>query len=231
MYSTLHTAPSPHTLNDVKTHALKTLERLLAADFVPETPPEDLDYFLALQYTFECNVPSRILSWMASSTFRLDLLINQGTITPDAEPEVSTLTSQLGLALSIIQGVCLTHAPTKAYLGRRYALEVLLDLFISSRHLSSTPFASSSDSSSDSPLKSTSNLNSDSPLKPAQSNNSASPVKPALGAPLPLASAILDTLLCVLVDSSPALRVFEACHGVHAVVKILKRAGTPREVR
>ncbi|KAF8207850.1 hypothetical protein K438DRAFT_1962116 [Mycena galopus ATCC 62051] len=166
----------------MKTHALKTLERLLAAAFVPETPAEDLDYFLSLQYTFERNgaftvEDPELGGIVASSTFRLDLLINQGTIAPDAEPEVSTLTSQLGLALS----------------KGRYTLEVL-DLFISSRHLSSTPFASSSDSSSDSPLKSTSNSNSDSPLKPAQSNNSASPVKPALGAPLPLASAILDTL-------------------------------------
>jgi hypothetical protein len=46
-----------------------------------------------------------------------------------------------------------------------------------------------------------------------------------------LSSAILDTLLCVLVDSSPALRTFEEVNGVQAVVKILKRAGTPREVR
>ncbi|KAJ7265362.1 cell division control protein 14, SIN component-domain-containing protein [Mycena haematopus] len=197
---------SPRTSSDVKTHALKSLEKLLASVFVPTSSTEDLDHFLALQYTFECNVPSRILSWIVSSTFRLDLLINQGSINPEAEPEVATLTSQLTLALSIIQGVCLTHASTKTYLGRRYALEVLLDLFISSRHLSSTPFA-------------------------ATNNPSGSPVKPTPGAPLPLASVILDTLLCILVDSSPALRVFESCHGVHAVVKILKRAGTPREVR
>ncbi|KAJ6560165.1 cell division control protein 14, SIN component-domain-containing protein [Mycena capillaripes] len=202
---TLDDLSSPRTSNDVKTQALRTLEKLLAAVFVPKSSTEDLDYFLALQYTFECNVPSRILGWIASSTFRLDLLTNKGTIDPEAEPEVMTLTSQLALALSIIQGVCLTHVPTKAYLGRRYALEVLLDLFLSSRHLSSTPFAAA--------------------------NLSGSPVKPAPGAPLPLASVILDTLLCILVDSSPALRVFEACHGVHAVVKILKRAGTPREVR
>jgi len=49
--------------------------------------------------------------------------------------------------------------------------------------------------------------------------------------PLPLSSVVLDTLLCVLVDSSPALRAFEESNGVQAVVKILKRAGTPREVR
>jgi hypothetical protein len=46
-----------------------------------------------------------------------------------------------------------------------------------------------------------------------------------------LTSAVLDTLLCVLVDSPPALRAFEEVNGVQAVVKILKRAGTPREVR
>ncbi|KAJ7821209.1 cell division control protein 14, SIN component-domain-containing protein [Mycena olivaceomarginata] len=175
---------SPRTSSEVKTHALKSLEKLLASAFVPQSSTEDLDYFLALQYTFECNVPSRILGWIAASTFRLDVLTNQGTVNPEAEPEVATLTSQLTLALSIIQGI---------YLGRRYALEVLLDLFLSSRHVSSAP--------------------------------------PPLARPMPLASVILDTLLCILVDSSPALRVFEACHGVHAVVKILKRAGTPREVR
>ncbi|KAJ7682037.1 cell division control protein 14, SIN component-domain-containing protein [Mycena polygramma] len=196
---------SPRTSSDTKTQALRSLEKLLAAAFVPKSSTEDLDYFLALQYTFECNVPSRIMGWIISSTFRLDLLTNKGITDPEVEPEVVTLTSQLTLALSIIQGVCLTHAPTKTYLGRRYALEVLLDLFLSSRHVSSTPFAAA--------------------------NLSGSPVKPTPGAPLPLASVILDTLLCILVDSSPALRVFEACHGVHAVVKILKRAGTPREVR
>ncbi|KAF8550496.1 CDC14-domain-containing protein [Imleria badia] len=46
-----------------------------------------------------------------------------------------------------------------------------------------------------------------------------------------LSSAVLDTLLCVLVDSSAALRTFEDVNGVQAVVKLLKRAGTPREVR
>ncbi|KAJ7369071.1 hypothetical protein DFH08DRAFT_947948 [Mycena albidolilacea] len=64
--------------------------------------------------------------------------------------------------------------PTKIYLGRRYALEVLLDAFLSSRHVSSGPFASAAGSS----------------------------VKPVFGMPLLFASVILDTLLCILVDSS-----------------------------
>lgn len=46
-----------------------------------------------------------------------------------------------------------------------------------------------------------------------------------------LTSTILDTILCILVDSTPALRAFEQSNGVQAIVKILKRAGSPREVR
>ena len=49
--------------------------------------------------------------------------------------------------------------------------------------------------------------------------------------PVTLATAILDTLLCIMVDSPPALRAFEEANGVRAVVRILKRAGTPRETR
>ncbi|KAJ3740929.1 hypothetical protein DFH05DRAFT_1507714 [Lentinula detonsa] len=51
------------------------------------------------------------------------------------------------------------------------------------------------------------------------------------GTPSNLTSTILDTMLCILVDSTPALRAFEQCNGVQAIVKILKRAGSPREVR
>ncbi|KAJ6532262.1 cell division control protein 14, SIN component-domain-containing protein [Mycena vulgaris] len=183
---------SPRTSSESKTQALRTLERILASACVPKGSTDELDYFLALQYTFECNVPSRLLSWIASYTLRLDLLTNQGVSDAD---EVATLSAQLALALSIIQGVCLTHAASKRYLGRRHALEVLLDLFLAARQLSSPPSV------------------------------------PGAPASTPLASIVLDTLLCVLVDAPGALRIFEACHGVHSIVRILKRAATPREVR
>ncbi len=49
--------------------------------------------------------------------------------------------------------------------------------------------------------------------------------------PSVLPNAVLDTLLCILVDSSRSLRVFEDCDGVQTVVKLLKRAHTPRDVR
>jgi hypothetical protein len=51
-------------------------------------------------------------------------------------------------------------------------------------------------------------------------------------APAPtLPAAALDTLLCVLVDAPPALRAFEDAGGVRATARILRRAGTPRELR
>ena len=40
------------------------------------------------------------------------------------EAEASVLSSQLAQALSIIQGAALTHHSTKAFLGRKYPLDV-----------------------------------------------------------------------------------------------------------
>ena len=84
--------------------------------------------------------------------------------------------------------------------------QVLLDLLLASRYLSSMP-----------------------PVMPAGPTTSSSNRQGNILSPL--SSIVLDTLLCVLVDSPPALRAFEESNGVQAVVKILKRAGTPREVR
>lgn len=81
-------------------------------------------------------------------------------------------------------------------------MKILLDLLLTSRHLTS--------SKKDDPSASTPNK------QPAE---------------LPLTSSVLDTLLCILVDSPPALRAFESAHGVQSVVKILKRANTLRVVR
>jgi hypothetical protein len=136
------------------------------------------------------------------------------------------LSTQLSLSLSVIQGVVLNHSLSKRYLGRKYALEVilvgvlvacgllttlriqvLLDLLLASRHLSTLPLTTITN------------------ITPSNSNHSQT------NSLVHLTSIILDTLLCILVDSPVALRVFEETNGPQAVVKILKRAGTPRQVR
>jgi hypothetical protein len=46
------------------------------------------------------------------------------TLPGQRQAEAATLSSQLTQALSIIQGVALTHHSTKAFLGRKYPLDV-----------------------------------------------------------------------------------------------------------
>ncbi|KAF7432759.1 hypothetical protein PC9H_004702 [Pleurotus ostreatus] len=169
--------------------AIASLERQVAAVCLSGDENHD---FWALQYTFECNVPSRLLHWIAVSTPRLDASCTV------VDKEINALSYHVSLALSVLQGVALNHPASKSYLGRKYSLEILLDLLLASRHIPSiTPPTSAS----------------------------------TLPAPAPLSSTVIDTLLCIMVDSTAALRAFEEAGGLQVIVKILKRAGTPREVR
>ncbi|KAI0268221.1 cell division protein Cdc14 [Gloeopeniophorella convolvens] len=213
MYDTLQesldTVVSARSSTSARLRALGNLERLTARVFASPDNSLALREFLSLQDTFECNVPSRILSWISGASFRLDSLLQRGLSEGDRRAEVTTLASQLTQALSVVQGVALTHQSTKAFLGRRYPLDVLLDLLVISRNLASPSSSSRSTASNDTGV----------------SEDKAVP------SPSTLPNAVLDTLLCILVDSSPALRVFEDCNGVQTVVKLLKRAHTPRDVR
>ncbi|CAA7258519.1 unnamed protein product [Cyclocybe aegerita] len=192
---------SPRSLFKAKTKALQNLEQHLAtACCSTATDSEARDSFLALQHTFECNVPAHLLSWITLSTLRLESLTTKTSGEDDKVTDVDELATQFSLSLSLIQGIALNHEPSKRYLGRRRAVEVLLDLLLASRHLAS-------------------------PSDNAESQRKSTPNPPHL------TSIVLDTLLCILVDSTLALRTFEETNGVQAVVKILKRAGTPREVR
>ncbi|KAF9555343.1 CDC14-domain-containing protein [Agrocybe pediades] len=191
---------SPRSTSKSKMQALQSVERHLAmACFVTKNDSVTKDVFVALQHTFECNVPSRLIPWLLISATKLEALTSKG-VNDDDCAEVEQLVSQLSLALSLLQGVALIHEPSKHYLGRKSALEVLLEVFLASRHVPST-----------------SDVNQKS--------------KPTTTTPPHLSSITLDTLLCILVDSSTALRAFEEVNGIQSVVKILKRAGTPREVR
>ncbi|KAI1791062.1 cell division control protein 14, SIN component-domain-containing protein [Ganoderma leucocontextum] len=199
---------STRTSTATKGDALVAIEHVLAETADPRAVGLP-GYFNALQDTFQCNVSSRIISWTSVASALLDKALTRGSTDNVTQCEVMVLSSQLAQGMGIIQGVALVHKPSKQCLGRRYSLEVLLDLLLVSRHL--TPPTTSS-----------------TPTSPKADPPSTSPPK---SCDLPLASVILDTLLCILVDSSPSLRNFEDLNGVQVVVKILKRAGTPREVR
>ncbi|KZP06734.1 CDC14-domain-containing protein [Athelia psychrophila] len=177
-----------------RTRALAALEHLLALAFVPRDTLDELDQLMQLQDSFECNVSVRMLPWIAISTNKLESLA-KALVDHDQEAEVSMLESHLSQSLSLLQGFALNHKTSKQYMGRKYALQVLLDLLITCNHL---------------------------PPKSEGQNT---------GPSAPLSSVVLDTLLCILVDSSTSLRAFERCDGVQTVVKVLKTAGSPKEVR
>ncbi|KAI9513359.1 CDC14-domain-containing protein [Russula earlei] len=204
---------SARSSTTARSRALENLQHLIVQIFGTPGGSPALPEFLSLQNTFECNVASRILSWISVASLRLDVLLQRGisdiNLLGQNQAQCSVLNSQLTQALSVIQGVALTHHPTKAFLGRKYSLEVLLDLFIISRQLASPSLGSK---------------------QPTPSDDALTCTEEAVS-PSALPNAVLDTLLCILVDSSRSLRVFEDCDGVQTIVKLLKRARTPRDVR
>ncbi|EGN92050.1 hypothetical protein SERLA73DRAFT_79930 [Serpula lacrymans var. lacrymans S7.3] len=203
-----------------RTRALAALEQQLALACVSTTSDDTLDTFLLSQDIFESNIPSRLIAWLSSTIPRLESLTNKGQIDKDREKDISFLSGHISQSLSIIQGVVLNHQPSKHFLGRRYGLEILIDLLFASRHLPLAPPPQ---------VSSTENINP--PSTPPSKSTSPSKSTPPQVIQPHLSSTLLDTLLCILVDHPPSLRIFEDANGVQAVVKILKRAGTPREVR
>lgn len=90
----------------------------------------------------------------------------------------------------------------------------MLDVLLTSRHV---PWGTSSKDSEKVPSTSS---NGD--------NSAAANVNPAS---LHLTGVALETLLCILVDAPQGLRMFEELNGLQAIVKLLKRSGSPREIR
>lgn len=90
----------------------------------------------------------------------------------------------------------------------------MLDVLLTSRHV---PWGSTSKDSDKSPSPSS---NGD--------GNASTNVNPAF---MHLTCVTLDTLLCILVDAPQGLRVFEELNGLQIIVKLLKRSGSPREIR
>ncbi|KAF5371121.1 hypothetical protein D9758_004108 [Tetrapyrgos nigripes] len=198
LHDALDEVNSPRVSSNAKSAVLTKLENLLAAASISKETAQ-FEHILALQYTFECNIPCRLLPWISACCPKLECLSGRVQSSDEEKHEASELSSQLLPALSVIQGIVLSHPPSKAFLGRARNIEILVDLLLASRHVAS-------------------------PSSTATTTKSA-------GQLIFLTAVVLDTLLCVLVDSCSALRIFEECNGVQAIVKILKRAGTPREVR
>ncbi|KAH9833640.1 CDC14-domain-containing protein [Rhodofomes roseus] len=200
---------------------LSELERFMAElcshPHTDQESAERLFVFTRLQDTFECNVPSRILQWMACAQKRLEEVAatdRSSSDYHDHKREMSTISGQLVQALSIIQGVALTHKGSKRFLGRHYAMGTILDVLLTSRYV---PRISTKDSG----------------RTPSSASNASGDSSASSGANpfMHLTCVTMDTVLCILVDSSQAIRVFEELGGLQVMVKLLKRTGSSREIR
>ncbi|KZW04169.1 hypothetical protein EXIGLDRAFT_758467 [Exidia glandulosa HHB12029] len=187
--------------------ALDKLERVVAETCaaLDGADPSRLSTFLELQDAFDCNIASRLLPFIAQA---LPVLRAQAVDEGDgASDEDYGLYCCVAQSMSLLQGLALLHSATKSFLSKKWVIEVFLALLACPQLRPSTPVPAS-------PTKS--------PTKSSASSRDAPP---------PLAIAVVDTLLCVLVDAPLAIRAFEEVNGLEVIVKTLKRAGVPRDIR
>ncbi|CAE6537945.1 unnamed protein product [Rhizoctonia solani] len=178
--------------------ALEHIHSLLADVCVRPHDPHQRPRFLQQQNDFETNIVSRILNSGILSASTVTRIIDEIRAKASMSSTTADVTS---LALSALQGMTLIHARSKTYLGRRLSIQTLLDLLTALRHASVNP---------------------DDPDTTVMSGMDSSDSK-LTGLLSPLACSVIDTLLCLLVDSPSALRIFEECNGLEVIVRTLKK--------
>ncbi|KAH7105614.1 cell division protein Cdc14 [Auriculariales sp. MPI-PUGE-AT-0066] len=180
-----------------KKRALDQLELVVADACAPSNNNSRLVSFLGSQDSFDGNIASRVMTFLA---FSLSALQN-----PDDKlgPQDS-MYACVAQSMSLIQGVALLHASSKALLGSRWAIELFLALLVCPQPGTSGDLASGS------------------PSKLSTPNLHGSPS---------LHIAIVEALLCILVDAPLAIRSFEELKGLEVIVKCLKMAHLPKDVR
>ncbi|KJA14590.1 hypothetical protein HYPSUDRAFT_220417 [Hypholoma sublateritium FD-334 SS-4] len=132
LQSSLDDLVSPRASPKAQLKALESIEKTLAqALFIMTNDSEAKFCFAALQ-----AVPAHLLSWIIKTTAKLEIITNKGLMDAGQTSEAEDLASHLALSLSLLQGTVLNHEPSKIYLGRKPAIETLLDLLLVSCHLS-----------------------------------------------------------------------------------------------
>lgn len=196
---------STRSSNAQRVCALQGIEQLLANLCGPKGLQSAFDAFIRLQNTFEHNVASRLATVLASWLLLLrENLETTKVSSPSESATEPAILQPIMQALSILQGVALLHQPSKAFLGRRWCIQLFLDFIAVSKHIPHSPDASDSGPCSQDGL-----------FIPASN----------------LATSVMDTLLCILVDTPKATRCFEEVGGLDVVVRTLKRPGVHRDVR
>lgn len=135
-------------------------------------------------------------------------------------------TEERALALDLLQGVCLIHPGSKSFLFENGILPLLILLLETKED---TPAANSLASPSSN--KHLSYSHSAPSLGGHSKPDETTPKKEANFPRKQEIMAILDALLCILVDHEPLQKEFVDLNGVEVSVKILKNSAFGREVR
>ncbi|GAA5969004.1 hypothetical protein JCM8115_000274 [Rhodotorula mucilaginosa] len=201
-----------------QTAALANLEAVVARLAVDPAAPPLADAFLRWQDSPSRNVAATLLEWLGRLVVRNDL---------SAESLLrENIGSDVLRCLRLLQGVLLLHRPSQHFFARKATHEILLALLELARP-----------NNPNTPLLGTPKPQPSPVLFPPTPAASPSLPSEAYSAPaqaeLPtqLALAVLDTLLCGLVDHPKNMRTFESVGGLGAIVRVLKDKSVSQAVR
>ncbi|GAA6020383.1 hypothetical protein JCM8202_000045 [Rhodotorula sphaerocarpa] len=196
--------------------ALVQLEALVARVAVNSSNATPFEAFLRSQDAPCSNIAAALLDWLGRLLVRNEA---RSDTFEAVEPDVVR-------SLRVLQGLLLMHRPSQRLFERKSAFEILLALLDLSRPNEPTTPLLATPRPQPSPVMF--------PSTPAASPSLGA----SSGANLPkedvqtqLAIAVLDTLLCGLVDRPRNTRAFEATNGLAAIVRVLKDKSVAQNVR
>ncbi|GAA5885048.1 hypothetical protein JCM3774_003458 [Rhodotorula dairenensis] len=199
-----------------QTAALASLEAVVARLALGQSSPL-ADAFLRWQDSPSRNVAAALLEWLARTLLRNDLA---------GDTSNHSLWADMLRCLRLLQGLLLLHRPSQRFFARKSTHENLLAVLDLARP-----------NDPDTPLLGTPRPQPSPVLFPPtpasspslQSESYAETVQVELCTRLSL--AVLDVLLCGLVDRPENMRTFENVGGLAAIVKVLKDKTVSQNVR
>ncbi|KIJ37449.1 hypothetical protein M422DRAFT_50517 [Sphaerobolus stellatus SS14] len=136
-----------------RTKAVESLEQLLA-EICASDKTTELEIFLKLQDGFQCNVaslPCTALNWLPTCWDKLLILqepLVSSTLSLKYEeiilvekpgPDAASLSQLIIQLFCVLQEVSLLHSPSKVFLGKKWCIQLFIDLLAISKHLYPSP--------------------------------------------------------------------------------------------
>ncbi|GAA5979299.1 hypothetical protein JCM10908_002871 [Rhodotorula pacifica] len=206
-----------------QTAALASLETVIArfAVVVDSAPSSALlGTFSRWQDSPSRNVAATLLEWLGRNLVRRDLAATESGLLSDSFPTDAIR------CLRLLQGLLLLHRPSQRFFARRSTHEIMLAILDLARpNNPGTPLLATP-KPHPSPV-----LFPPTPAASPSLSGNPSEVDANTALCTQLSLAVLDVLLCGLVDRPKNMRVFEDVGGLAAIVRVLKDKTVAQSVR